>query len=123
MIPAIIKTYHLFHTVGYMNTLGQTAGNVTEGFRDFIMRIYEYPFVSKIVSVILAIVLSLILMSLSKILAVYLKNKITKNFLTKGHKDIENVSALIGDIIFYVLLVFSLFIGFSIVGLQVGLIL
>ena len=115
--------YHLFHTVGYMNTLGQAAGNATESFRDFIVRIYEYPFVAKIVSVILAIVLSLILMSLSKVLAVYLKNKITKNFLTKGHKDIENVSALIGDIIFYVLLVFSLFIGFSIVGLQVGLIL
>jgi len=106
-----------------MNTLGQTAGNVTEGFWDFIMRIYDYPFVSKIISVILAIILSLVLMSLSKIVAVYLKNKITKNFLTKGHKDIENVSALIGDIIFYVLLVFSLFIGFSIVGLQVGLIL
>lgn len=106
-----------------MNTLGQTAGTVTESFRDFIMRIYEYPFVSKIISVIFAIILSMILMSFSKILAIYIKNKITKNFLIKWHKDIENVSALIGDIIFYVLLVFSLFIGFSIVGLQVGLIL
>jgi small-conductance mechanosensitive channel len=74
------------------------------------MRIYENPFVSKIVAVILAIVLSLVLMSLSKILAVYLKNKITKNFIVKGNKDIENVSSLIGDIIFYVLVVFSLFI-------------
>lgn len=62
-------------------------------------------------------------MSLSKIIATYLKSKITKNFVVKGNKDVENVSALIGDIIFYVLVVFSLFIGFSIVGLQVGLIL
>jgi len=88
-----------------------------------MVRLYENPFVAKIISVILAIVLSLVLMSLSKIVAVYIKNKITKNFIVKGNKDIENVSALIGDIIFYVLVVFSLFIGFSVVGLQVGLIL
>lgn len=106
-----------------MNTLTQTASTATESFRDFLMRIYQNPFVSKLLSVILAIVLSLVLISLSKIVAVYIKNKVTKNFITKGHKDIENVSALIGDIIFYVLLVFSLFIGFSVVGLQVGLIL
>lgn len=109
--------------VGYMNTLGQTAGNVTESFRDFLVRIYENPFVSKMVLLILAIVLSFILMSLSKILAVYLKKKITKNFVTKGSKDIENVSALIGDIIFYTLTVLSLFTAFSLVGLKVGLIL
>ncbi len=106
-----------------MNTLWAAAGTVTETFRDVIVRIYDNPFVSKIISVILAIVLSFVLMSLSKILATYLKNKITRNFIVKGNKDIENVSALIGDIIFYVLVVFSLFIGFSIVGLQVGLIL
>ena len=106
-----------------MNTLWTAATTVKETFRDMVMRLYENPFVSKLIAVILAIVLSLILMSLSKIVAVYLKNKITRNFVVKGNKDIENVSALIGDIIFYVLVVFSLFIGFSIVGLQVGLIL
>jgi len=106
-----------------MNTLWSVASNAKETLRDFLLRMYENPFVAKIISVILAILLSFVLMSLSKILATYLKNKITKNFIVKGNKDIENVSALIGDIIFYVLVVFSLFIGFSIVGLQVGLIL
>ncbi|MEI6672010.1 MAG: hypothetical protein WCL02_01240 [bacterium] len=43
----------------------------------------------------MAIVLSLVLMALSKIFATYLRSKITKNFITKGNKDIENVSALI----------------------------
>lgn len=62
-------------------------------------------------------------MSISKIVANYLKAKITKNFIVKGNKDIDNVSALIGDIIFYTLTVLSIFIGFSIVGLKVGLIL
>ena len=122
-VRGIIRLYHLSPSVGYMNTLGQAAGNVTETFRDFLVRIYENPFVSKIVLLLVAIVLSFVFMSLSKILAAYLKRKITQNFVTKGSKDIENVSALIGDIIFYTLTVLSLFMAFSIVGLKVGLIL
>ncbi|MEI7557580.1 MAG: hypothetical protein WCJ45_01715 [bacterium] len=106
-----------------MNTLGTAATTVKETFRDLIVKLYQNPFISKLIAVLLAIFLSLILVALSKILATYLKNKITRNFIVKGNKDIENVSALIGDIIYYVLVVFSLFIGFSIVGLQVGLIL
>ena len=87
------------------------------------MKMYENPFVSKIIAIVLAIVLSFVLLSLSKLLATYIKNKITKNFVLKGNKDVENVSALLGDIIFYALAMFSLFIAFSIVGIQVGLIL
>lgn len=106
-----------------MNTLGAVATKTTETFRDILMKFYENPFVSKIILLIVAIILSFVLMSLSKILASYLKRKITRNFVTKGNKDIENVSALIGDIIFYTLAILSLFIAFSIVGLKVGLIL
>ncbi len=106
-----------------MNTLWSAASAVQETFRDFIMRMYENPFVSKIIAIILAIVLSFFLLSVSKILATYIKNKITKNFVLKGNKDVENVSALLGDVIFYTLAMFSLFISFSIVGIQVGLIL
>lgn len=84
---------------------------------------YENPFVSKIIAIILAIILSFVLLSASKVLASYIKNKITKNFVLKGNKDVENVSALLGDVIFYTLAMFSLFISFSIVGIQVGLIL
>ena len=84
---------------------------------------YENPFVSKIISIVLAIFLSFILLSLSKILATYIKNKVTKNFVLKGNKDVENVSSLLGDFIFYAFAMFSLFISFSIVGIQVGLIL
>jgi len=106
-----------------MNTLGAAAGSATETFRGFLIRMYENPFVSKIIAIILAIIISFVLLLLSKILAAYIKNKITKNLILKGNKDIENVSSLIGDIIFYVLAVFSLFVAFSIVGIQVGLIL
>ena len=106
-----------------MNTLWAAASTAKETFRDLIIRMYENPFVSKIISIVLAIVLSFILLSVSKILANYIKNKITKSFVLKGNKDVENVSALLGDIIFYALAMFSLFISFSIVGIQVGLIL
>lgn len=106
-----------------MNTLWAAAWAVQETFRGFIIRMYENPFVSKIIAIILAIVLSFILLSASKVLASYIKNKITKNFVLKGNKDVENVSALLGDVIFYTLAMFSLFISFSIVGIQVGLIL
>ncbi len=105
-----------------MNTLWTTATAAKETFFDFIVRMYENPFISKIISIILAIIISFVLLALSKILAAYIKNKITKNFILKGNKDVENVSALLGDIIFYVLAMFSLFIAFSIVGIQVGLI-
>ena len=84
---------------------------------------YENPFVAKIIAIVIAIVLSFILLSASKILANYIRNKITKNFILKGNKGVENVSALMGDIIYYALAMFSLFISFSIVGIQVGLIL
>ena len=106
-----------------MNTLWTAASTAKETFRDFITRMYANPFVSKIIAIVAAIVLSFILLSVSKILANYIKNKITKSFVLKWNKDVENVSALLGDIIFYALAMFSLFISFSIVGIQVGLIL
>ena len=106
-----------------MNTLWTVASTAKETFRDFIVRMYQNPFISKVFSIILAIVLSFILLSLSKILATYVRDKITRNFVIKGNKDVENVSALLGDIIFYALGMFSLFVSFSIVGIQVGLIL
>lgn len=106
-----------------MNTLWTAAWVVKETFWAFIVRMYENPFVSKLIAIVLAIVLSFILLSLSKILATYVRNKITKNFILQGNKNVENVSALLGDIIFYALAMFSLFISFSIVGIQVGLIL
>ena len=106
-----------------MNTLWTAASTAKETFRDFITRMYANPFVSKIIAIVAAIVLSFILLSVSKILANYIKNKITKSFVLKWNKEVETVSALLGDIIIYALAMFSLFISFSIVGIQVGLIL
>lgn len=98
-----------------MNTVTNTA----ESFRDVLMRIYENPFVSKLIAVILAIIVSFVLLALSRIVATAIKNKITKNFVLKGNKEVENVSALIGDVIFYALAMLSFFVSFSIMGINV----
>jgi len=102
-----------------MHAVSDTA----ESFRDVILRIYDNPFVAKIIAVILAIIVSFVLLALSRIVATAIKNKITRNFVLKGNKEVENVSALIGDIIFYALAMLSFFVSFSIVGINVWLIL
>lgn len=101
-----------------MNTATKAAG----GLRDTIMNIYNNPFVSKIIAIIIAIVVTFILLAISRIIATTIRNKITKNFVLKWNKQVENVSALIGDIIFYALAMLSLFVSFSIVGINVWLI-
>lgn len=102
-----------------MHTVADTA----ESFRDIILRIYDNPFVSKIIAIIVAVVVSFLLLAVSRIIATAIRNKITRNFVLKGNKQVENVSALIGDIIFYALAMLSFFVSFSIVGINVWLIL
>ena len=98
-----------------MNTVTKASG----GLRDTIMALYNNPFISKIIAIVVAIVVTFILLAISKIIATTIKNKITRNFVMKGNKQVENVSALIGDIIFYALAMLSLFVSFSIVGINV----
>lgn len=105
-----------------MNNVGKVVENTWETLWDVLLRIYDNPFVGKIIAIVAAILVSFVLLSLSKILAVAIKNKITRNFVTKWNKEVENVSALIWDIIFYALAMFSFFISFSIVGINVWLI-
>lgn len=105
-----------------MSTVGKVVENTWETLWDVLLRIYDNPFVGKIIAIVAAILVSFVLLSLSKILAVSIRNKITRNFVTKWNKEVENVSALIWDIIFYALAMFSFFISFSIVGINVWLI-
>lgn len=105
-----------------MSAVWQVVETTGETLWEVILRVYDNPFVWKIIAIVLAILVSFVLLSLSKVLAVSIRNKITKNFVTKWNKEIENVSALIWDIIFYALAMFSFFISFSIVGINVWLI-
>ncbi len=106
-----------------MNTLWTLAWNAQGTLLDTLARLYQNPFVSKIISIVWAILIAFALFAVSKIVATYIKNKITRSFVLKGNKEVENVSSLIGDIIFYALIMFSLYISFSIAGIDIGLIL
>ncbi len=66
-----------------MNTVSSTVSKGAMGFREILIKFYDNPFVAKIISVILAIIVSFVLLSLSRILATIIKNKITKNFVTQ----------------------------------------
>lgn len=60
-------------------------------------------------------------MVLSNIVAKIISKRITKN-TTEGNKHADKIEKLVHDIIFYILMIFSFFVGFEIVGFNVGLI-
>ena len=68
----------------------------------------------------IAVIIALLL--ISKIIANIVRRNIIKN-ASQGNKHIDKVWKLIHDIVFYVLVIFSFFVGFEIVWFNVGLIL
>jgi hypothetical protein len=58
---------------------------------------------------------------LSKIIAGIVRRSIVKN-ADANNKQAEKIGKLMGNITFYILVIFSFFIGFEMVGFNVGLI-
>ena len=77
--------------------------------------------ISYIFKIIWAIIVILILLLISNIVAKIISKRITKN-TTEGNKHADKIEKLVHDIIFYILMIFSFFVGFEIVGFNVGLI-
>jgi small conductance mechanosensitive channel len=75
-----------------------------------------------ILKIIWAIIVILILLMLGKFVASFVSRRVVANS-TEGNKHIDKIWKLIHDIIFYIMIIFSFFIGFEIVGFNVGLIL
>ena len=89
------------------NTL-DAAGD-TAGF------LVNNPFITKLLSVLLAIVVAGFLIWLSKIIANFVANKIKNNFHDKDADSINKIGQLVGDLIFYAMATFSVYLGFKIV--------
>jgi len=68
-----------------------------------------------------AIAVILLLLLISKFIAGVVRRNIVKNADEKN-KQAEKIWKLMGDITFYILVIFSFFIGFEMVGFNVGLI-
>lgn len=79
-------------------------------------------FVTFSIKIIGAVVAIIVLLMISKIIANIVQRKILK-WATAEDKHIDKVGKLIHDITFYILVIFSFFIGFEMVGFDVWLIL
>lgn len=92
---------------------GQAVEKTSSVVTDFIV-----PYAVKTIWAIIAIIL---LLMISRFIANMVKRRIIKNWAE--NKNIDKVAKTIHDVVFYVLVIFSFFIGFEIVWFNVWLIL
>ena len=95
-----------------VNAAGDTAGFLVNN-----------PFVTKLLSVLLAIVVAGFLIRLSKLIANFIATKIKNNFHDKDADSINKIGQLVGDLIFYAMSTFSIYLWFKIVWIDISLIL
>lgn len=105
----------LYTHIPYMNT--QTVVAETTALQKFM----DSTIVSYGLKIIGAIAVILILLLISKFIAGIVRKNIVKNG-DPSNKHIDKIGKLIHDITFYILVIFSFFIGFEMVGFNVGLI-
>lgn len=90
----------------------------SSGLKTFI----ENPIVSYMIRIVWAIIVIIILLMVSKIIASFIRRKIIR-WTDSGNKHIDKIWDLVHDITFYILVIFSFFVGFEMVGFNVWLIL
>lgn len=83
---------------------------------------FNSAFVTYSLKIIGAVIAIIVLIMISKLIAGIIQRKILK-WATAEDKHIDKVGKLIHDIAFYILVIFSFFIGFEMVGFNVWLIL
>jgi len=81
------------------------------------------PFTAFVIKLAIAVVVVLILLFVSKIISSTVRRKIVNRITLQDEEYVVKIWKLIEDIIFYSLALFSLFLGFEIVWLDVGLLL
>ncbi|MEI6426549.1 MAG: mechanosensitive ion channel family protein [Candidatus Absconditabacteria bacterium] len=86
-----------------------------------IQSLMDSVIVTYLIKIVGAIIVIFILLMVSKVFAKIISKKIVQN-TTEGNKHVDKIEKLIHDIVFYVLVIFSFFVGFEIVGFNVGLI-
>gem|GEM_PF-1096968 len=70
--------------------------------------------IAVVLKIVFAIVMVIILMALSKKIAAFVKKRIIAHTHIGNHDHGEKIAKLISDIVFYILVIFCLFIGFEI---------
>ncbi len=113
----IIDMYFIPSSPTTMNpALGQAAAQPTA-----IQSFLDSTIVSYGLKILWAIAVILLLLMISKFIANIVRKNIVKN-ADPSNKHIDKIWKLIHDITFYILVIFSFFIGFEMMGFNVGLI-
>lgn len=99
----------------------QVGETVVNTWVSVFQQLYNNPFIQGLISLLLAIFLSLVLIFVSKIIAVFIRNKIAKNFGLKQTVGVSKMGVLIGDVVFYCMSFISIYIAFTIAGINIGL--
>ena len=100
------------------NTISKTidTADKTAGF------LVDNPFISKLLSVLLAIVVAGFLIRLSRIIANFISAKIKRSFSDKDSDSVGKIAQLSGDLVFYAMSTFSVYLWFKIVWIDIWLI-
>lgn len=112
------STSSQFLGVKTTNTINKSidTANSTAGF------LIDNPFVSKLLSVLLAIVVAGFLIWISRLIANFISNKVRRNFNEKDSDSVSKIAQLTGDLVFYSMATFSIYLWFKIVWIDIGLI-
>lgn len=87
----------------------------------FLEDIYNNQYIHWFISLIFALLLSFGLITLSKILATFVKNRITRNFIVKDAAAPKKMWILIWDLVFFIMSFLSIYIAFTIADIDIKL--
>jgi small-conductance mechanosensitive channel len=85
------------------------------------MILLQNPFVEKLLDILAAIVITAVLIMVSRWIASFIKRRITRSIVSKHQESVDKVGTLVGDLVFYGMSAFSVYIGFKAVGMDIGL--
>lgn len=92
-----------------------------DSFWSGFMILLQNPFIDKLIDILGAILITAILIMVSRWIANFIKRRITKSIVSRHQESVDKVGTLVGDLVFYGMSAFSVYIGFKAVGMDIGL--
>ncbi len=99
----------------------QVGETVVNTWFSLFEQLYNNPFIHGLIALLLGIFLSVLLIFISKIVSIFIRNKISKNFSVTEGPSVKKMGVLIWDVIFYCMSFVSIYISFNVVGIDIGL--
>lgn len=99
----------------------ESTAQWADTFWSGIMILLQNPFVEKLLDILAAILITAVLIMVSRWIANFIKRKITKSIVSKHQESVDKVGTLVGDLVFYGMSAFSVYIWFKAVGMDIGL--